>query len=196
MRMLFNAFSVALTVYSLLCFVRIMLTWFGGSVSYSPLARVLSQACDPYLDLFRGIPFLRVGYLDFSPLVALAALSALSSVCGSIAATGALSAGTILALALRMCWSVVSSILSFLILMLAVRLVADLIAPNSTFQLWATLDRLLWTPVSAILRAVSPRRSLSRRAGLGIALGVLILLNYSLGWVMRGIAALLSQLPF
>ena len=65
--------AAAISIYALLCVVRIILTWIPGG-SYTGFGRFLSALCDPYLNLFRR-GWLRLGTIDFSPLVALAVLT-------------------------------------------------------------------------------------------------------------------------
>ena len=46
--------SAFLSLYSLLCLLRIIITWIPN-YSYSKPADILAQICDPYMNLFRGI---------------------------------------------------------------------------------------------------------------------------------------------
>ena len=72
---LFQLLASVISFYTMVCFVRILLTWIP-SAQYSKFGRILASICDPYLNLFRGLRFLRVGMFDLSPAVALCLLIA------------------------------------------------------------------------------------------------------------------------
>ncbi|HRY80357.1 MAG TPA: YggT family protein, partial [Spirochaetia bacterium] len=97
--------AAAASLYMLLLMARIILTWFPSAVEGRPL-HLLSSVTDPYLDLFRGIPWLSTGSMDFSPLAALAVLSVLTQILSTAAAYGRISLGIVLALVLRAGWSI------------------------------------------------------------------------------------------
>ncbi|MDP8244694.1 MAG: YggT family protein [Candidatus Hinthialibacter antarcticus] len=63
-------------IYQIMIIVRIIMTWMQVS-PYNPIARFLSQFCDPLLDAARNaFPFLAQGGIDFSPIVVLFLLGA------------------------------------------------------------------------------------------------------------------------
>ena len=78
---LFQAAAGAVSLYTTLCIIRIIITWFP-QINYSAFGRFLGALCDPYLNLFGRIP-LRLGAFDFTPMLAIGALSVLSSVLGT-----------------------------------------------------------------------------------------------------------------
>ncbi len=72
--------SVLFTVYIVLIFIRVLMSWFR-SIPYNPvLRRVLdfvTETTDPYLNLFRRfVPMVRIGpgAIDLSPIVAVIVL--------------------------------------------------------------------------------------------------------------------------
>ena len=81
---IFSLLAGLISIYTMLCFIRIILTWFP-SMTYNKFTLFLSRICDPYLNIFRRIQFLRLGYVDFSPAVAVALLVAVSSLVSNIA---------------------------------------------------------------------------------------------------------------
>lgn len=67
-----------LVFYSLLLFVRVLLTWFPSVPWDNPVLAALSAVTDPYLNVFRGlIP--PVGGIDLSAILAFLALNVMSS---------------------------------------------------------------------------------------------------------------------
>ncbi|WP_320676796.1 YggT family protein [Prochlorococcus sp. MIT 1300] len=71
-------FYSTISIYLLLLFVRVLLSWFPNLDWSNPLLSNLSSITDPYLNAFRGlIPPL--GGLDLSPLLAFLALQLMQS---------------------------------------------------------------------------------------------------------------------
>ena len=78
-RAIFSSLATVVSIYSSLCLVRIFLTWIPQA-NYSKFGQFMSAICDPYLNIFSRVRFLRIGMIDFSPILAFALLSALASV--------------------------------------------------------------------------------------------------------------------
>ncbi|MCL2602318.1 MAG: YggT family protein [Treponema sp.] len=137
--------SSVVSIYMMIVFARIMLSWFswmrGGTLQV-----FLSRVTDPYLNWFRRFP-LRVGFLDLSPVVALAVLSLVNGILSTIAVHQSFSIGILLALVLQMAWGAVSFLLLFLIIVFALRLVATLARLNAYNPLWRIVDAI-FQPVS------------------------------------------------
>ena len=87
--------SGVLGIYSFVIFIRIIFSWAvmfvqrnrnynfnagyeqqDGPTFVETVDSILGKICDPYLNLFRGLRFLRVGMFDLSPAVALCLLIA------------------------------------------------------------------------------------------------------------------------
>lgn len=141
---IFSLAASVIQVYSVLCFVRIVLTWIPGA-SYTAAGRFLSAICDPFLNIFRGIRWMQLGGLDFSPAVAIGLLYAVRSILLGIMRTGRLYIGGILATIIGMLWSIVSSLITFLLILLAIRLIAILCQKRGgyTSSFWAQMDYVL-----------------------------------------------------
>lgn len=68
--LLAQTLSTFVSIYLVLMFIRILLSWFPNVNWYDPPFSILSQLTDPYLNLFRSfIPPL--GGIDFSPIIAI-----------------------------------------------------------------------------------------------------------------------------
>ncbi|KST67769.1 YggT family protein [Mastigocoleus testarum] len=84
MNLLFTTLSTFISLYSLLLFIRILLTWFPNVDWYNQPFAALSQVTDPYLNVFRSfIPPL--GGIDLSPILAIFVLQILGNVLGTLA---------------------------------------------------------------------------------------------------------------
>ena len=100
--------AVAISIYTLLIWIRVMLTWVqipGPYFQNSPLLRVHSALVDPYLDMFRHIRWARRGRIDFSPVVALMVLSILQSIFSLFGAYGRVTPPMVAALVIQACWN-------------------------------------------------------------------------------------------
>lgn len=84
MNLLFSTLSTFISLYSLLLFIRILLTWFPNVDWYNQPFAALGQVTDPYLNVFRSfIPPL--GGIDFSPILAIFLLQILGNLVNSLA---------------------------------------------------------------------------------------------------------------
>ena len=137
--------STIVSFYTLILFVRVILTWVP-SLEYSKFGRILASICDPYLNLFKKIRFLRVGTLDFTPMVAMGVLVLVSSILQSIIRTQRVSVGIILATIVSLCWSIIHTIFVVLIIVLLVRLIVSIFNKDSS-PIWNQIDRIV-SPVA------------------------------------------------
>ena len=121
--------SSLLSFYSLLLFIRILLTWFHNPALARP-KEILGYVVDPYLDKFRGIEWLRFGMLDFSPVLAFILLGLAINITSHLAIGQAVTLGMILAYLIRDIWGFAAFFMNILIIMLIVFLVANLMGRN------------------------------------------------------------------
>lgn len=136
--------SALITVYTVLCFINILLSWFPGA-KFTGFGRFLSGICDPYMDLFSRIPFLRIGNIDFSPIISLGLLSLASTILSRIQATGRIFIGGILASILGSLWSITSSLLSILFILVLIRWIFLLFSKGKTSydSGWYQIDMMI-----------------------------------------------------
>ena len=192
---LFRALAAAVSIYSLLCVIRIILTWIPG-LSYSPFGRFLSSVCDPFLNLFSGIRWLRFGAIDFSPIVALAILSMASFVLENLSRGGQISFALILALIIQMAWSVVAAIIFFLIIVVAIRLIVAWMGGDKKSSIWYQIDSSLSPFVYSITKLFSGGKPVAYKNALVLALIVLIILHFGGGKVVQGLVNMCQLIPF
>lgn len=77
--LLVNTIQTFLSIYLVLIFIRILLSWFPNVNWYDPPFSILSQLTDPYLNVFRSI-IPPIGGMDFSPLLAIILLNVVQGV--------------------------------------------------------------------------------------------------------------------
>jgi len=144
MKTLLSLLSAVIIIYTILCLISIFMTWFPGA-KFTKFGKFVSSMTDPYLRLFSRRGWLRFGNIDFSPIVALALLSVISSILGNITVTGRIYFGGILAIILNMLWSVVSSLISIILLLIIIRWIVLLVNKGqvSVNSGWYQVDLML-----------------------------------------------------
>ncbi len=185
--------GAAISIYMVIILIRIVMTWFPGAV-YGRTFEILQRITDPYLNLFRGARFLRIGYVDFSPLAAIILLSVLNNIVTTIGYTGAVSLGFVLATAVSAIASAISFFLTLFLILTAIRLLGTFIRSDSFGQFWMTLDRLLEPMSYRLSRSIIRDRELSYRMALTtMGVSILIVLFFAkvlLGYLIPALAAL------
>lgn len=187
--------STLISIYMFIIFVRIILTWVQGP-SYGRAMYYLTRITDPYLNMFRGLRFLQIGHVDFSPVLAIILLSVVRQIADRIARSGEVSLGVILAFTLSIIASAVFFFLTLLVIITAVRLLGIWFGANSTGRFWITLDRILQPMTFRLLERFGRSESLTYPQALAVfAAGLVIVLI--LGRFLVGyLVVLLSQIPF
>lgn len=191
---IFSLISWVISIYMFVCLIRIILTWFPGARD-TKFAGYLKMICDPYLNLFRKIKFLQIANLDFSPVLALGVLALVSNMLNSIAANGAFRVGALTASLLQLVWSIASSIITFMNIIIALRLIVNALHKDYSSGIWSQLDRIIY-PVQKRVLALFKGKTFSYKAQLGITLGACILVQIVGSWLIGLLALLLTKLPF
>ena len=163
--------SFAVNAYLILCVVRIFLTWVPG-LTRNPATAIVVGLTDPFLNLFRGIKFLRSGTMDFSPLAAFAVLTALSRGL-AMAGAGRLTLGSGLMIIVEVIVSPISFLLAFFALLFLARLLAYLLKWNSLHPVWRAIDALINPLLFRLKRFFFRNRIVHYQFGLIIGLLVL-----------------------
>jgi YggT family protein len=141
MRFIFSLLASAAGLYSLLIFIRIIIAWFGNSVSGKPV-ELLTRVTDPYLDWWRRTLNLRLGALDLSPIAAIVGLSLVQNILTNLSRYGRITLGYILSVVLLSVWSAASFILGFCLVILILRTIAYLSNRNIYSPFWNVIDTI------------------------------------------------------
>lgn len=188
LKILINTAAGAVSLYSTLCFFRIILTWFP-SLNYSAIGKFLSSICDPYLNLFSRLP-LRIGMFDFTAMIAIGILYVISSILGNISASGYISLSMILANLLSIVWSIASSIATVIMIIFIVRYLVSIFSrtSNQYDSPWQRFDDAIRNMVFKICNFFTGGRSISYKTALLIdsiaILAILILSSFLYRWLM------------
>ena len=187
--------NIIVSVYMMIIFVRIILTWFSWQRE-SSLVRVLSKITDPYLNWFRRFSFLRAGHIDFSPIVALAVLSLVNRVLAAISGYGKITVGMVLALILQLAWGIVSFIIGFSIVILILRFILQYAVKNGENPFWHIIRNLSQTILYRITRLFVRKRIVNFKTGMIISILSLVVIYFLLRYLVLWASAALAGLPF
>lgn len=191
---LFRTLSTLTSIYYLLCLIRLFLTWIPGLL-YSPFARFLAKICDPFLNLFSKIRWLRFGSIDLSPIVALSVLSLAVSIFLSLGHGGHFTLGSFLYQIVLTVWSIVAAIILFFIIIVAARLIVALVGGDKNSSLWYQIDSSLSPLVYAITKPFSGGKPVAYRNALAFVLVLLIVLRFGGGIAINWILDMCRRMP-
>jgi YggT family protein len=194
MAQLLNVLSIILNIYMLIIFIRIILTWFPG-FGNSGVINFLSGITDPYLNWFRRFSFLRLGFLDLSPIAALGVLALVNRILGMLATYGRISVGIVLVMALQVLWGVISFILGFLILVLILRLIAFLFRQSGANPFWNVIDTFSQPVLYRINRLFFRNRIVKHITSLLVSIISLAIIYMAFRFLFALISMLLLRLP-
>lgn len=186
-----KAITGILAAYSFIIFIRIMLGW----IPIPQLDKVkdfLSILVDPYLNLFRGITWLRWGMLDLSPVLGLILLSILTNITGSLANAETITAIDIVLLLISHVWNFVSFMINAVIILLIVRLVVSLIN-GGTAHSWGNLDSIIYNLMARIVGFFT-HKSVSFHVGLLITIAFFLVCRIGIAFLLNLLARLLTSL--
>ena len=188
----FSILGTTTSIYMLLCIVRIFMSWFPAAAMGRP-AEILERVTEPYLSLWSRIPFLKTGGVDFSPIAALAALSGVSRLF-AVASYGSLTFGVALALIVEIVWAPIGFLLSFFVVLIALRVIAYLAKWNSLHPVWRAIDAMINPVLFRIKRLVYKDRIVNYMQGLATGAIVLLAARVILGFFFQFVIKFLIKL--
>lgn len=191
---IFSTCSTLITAYSFACLLRIFMSWMP-QFEYSAPGRFIASLCDPYLNWFRRFSFTRVGAVDFSPIIALGVLSVASMSFSTLAVTGTITVGIILAGLVSVIWSFFSFFLNIMVLFLAVRLIYDIFNRYGYSQFWTMLDRFLNPAISYVTGLFGRGHTMNYRLSLILTFAVALAVRVGLGYGTALLVSFLMRLP-
>ena len=141
MNTLFGFLAALAGVYSILIFIRIIISWFGSFDQNKPV-EILYRVTDPYLNWWRKNLPIRIGVIDFSVVAAIVFLAVIQRILISISASGGITLGSVLAIVLLSVWNIVSFILGFCLVIIILRLIAYLTNRDIYSPFWQVVDSI------------------------------------------------------
>jgi len=194
MQIIFGFLAAVTGIYSLLIFLRIILSWFR-SIAYGKPVEILEKITDPYIDFWRRIFTFRIGFLDFSVVAAILSLSLLQGIFTMLASSQRIYLGQILASILVSVWSLISFIAVFCIVVIILRAVAYFTRRSMYGPFWSIVDSI-YQPLSyRINRILFKNRIINFVNAMMISLIVLAVIVIGGRFCVNLLANLLYRLP-
>ncbi len=184
----------ALSIYMVLLFIRILLTWFSGPPG-GKAVYYLHRVTEPYLGFFRRFSFLRAGRIDFSPIAALIVLVIVLNIVNMLAAYGRITLGIVLALIVSAVGSAVTFIIGFFLVLTVIRLVAAAFGASSIHPFWQTIDVVINPVLAFIQRNILRGRQVSYRVGLGISAATILVVFLLARFIIAQLINLMQMIP-
>ena len=195
LQMIMRFVSTLISIYMLIIFVRIVLSWFSGGY-YGRVMDWLRAITDPYLNIFRGSRWTQIGRMDFSPVVAIIALGILSNLASRIAFAGTITFGIVVAMTLQALASAISFFIILFLVLAGIRLISTFFNVDMTGRFWYALDEILRPLTARLTDRIARGREMSYKQELMIfgviLIAVLILGNLGVDLLSGG----LRRLPF
>ena len=189
-----GALGFIINIYMMIVFIRIILTWFSW-VGSGGFQDILGRITDPYLNWFRRFTFLKVGFLDLTPIAALGVLSLFSRLFSTIAHYGTITIGIIITIVLQVLWGAVSFFLGFLIIILVLRLIAYFSRQNLSNPFWRVIDTISRPILYRINRILFRDRIVNFRNGVILSIAVMGILYLLLRITVSLLSAILVKSP-
>ena len=193
-RLIMGLLATLAGLYSLLIVIRIILTWFSNA-HYGRPVRILATITDPYLNWWRQRLNLRAGTLDLSPIVAMAALSIVQTICSTMASQGRISLGIIFAVCLSALWSAVSFMLGFCFIILILRFIAYMCNSDMYSTFWRIIDSISRPLMYHINRMIFGKRLVRFTTGILASIAALTAVWIGGGLLVHLLSRLLLRLP-
>lgn len=184
-----------LRLYSLLIWIRIIMSWFVRSYREGSFSSFLAHIVDPYINAFRRRE-MTIGALDFSPIIAIGIVSVLESIFAFFGSNGYLTFAWIAAISIQAFWSYGLSIyLSLLIILMIFRTIGSFssnpMMTSSYMRVTSGADSF-----AAMIKSFFGGRYVSERTVsiIGLILSIMMYFGgkYLFGYLMR----LALRIPF
>ena len=117
-----NGVRLLFSIYIILIFIRILFVWLRPNM-FNPIVRFVYKLTDPYLKLFAGLRFVRIGSLDLSPIFAFYVLYLLQELCYNLILRGHITPELFFVLAISYFFRFVYFILFIFMITVALRFI-------------------------------------------------------------------------
>ena len=194
MQGIFGILAAVVGFYSLLIFIRIIISWFAGSVNGRPV-EILSGITDPYLEWWRQNVRIRIVFFDFSAIAAIAFLSLVQRFLYILSGFEKITLGKILAMVLLSVWSVVSFFIGFCLIIIIIRLIGYMTNCNIYSNFWRVIDSISQALLYRINRMIFGRRIIGYFRGIITSLLLLAAIWIGGRYAVSYLAKLLLEMP-
>lgn len=168
---------VLFAIYITLVFVRVLFAWLRPNM-FNPIVQFVYSTTDPYLKLFAGIKFLRIGNMDFTPILALFLLYLLMILLSDVIKWGYISAEHIVILIIKLLFKFVYFIIFIFIIAVGLRFIFEVIG----MRVNNVVVSIIYSISEPVVRPFRNLFKIKERKGFDfhvlISLVILVLLRY------------------
>jgi len=187
-----NIVRLVFSIYIILIFIRVLFAWIRPNM-FNPLVKFVYSVTDPYLRIFANLKFLRIGYFDFSPIVAFYLLYLLQELTYRVLLTGYFSLNILISLIIVLLFRFVYFILFIFIAAVGLRLIFDIIKIRKSNMFITAIYTMAEPAVRPFRRLLKMDRGYGFDVSVLISLAVLILTRYLLLPKLLGVITLLLR---
>ncbi|WNY66918.1 YggT family protein [Borreliella lusitaniae] len=192
MVVLIETLIVCLQIYRILILIRIILSWLVSSgINTNAFFQFIHIITEPFLSLFRKIPFFRFGVFDFSPIAALITLTIFER----MLLFGNYKLSTFIILFIVEIWGIFRSIFIAIVFFLLLRLLLLLLNLFQGSNFFKTVDSFL-LPLSTRISGVITDKHMSYTLCLIVSSALMIAFIIIIEQVVFAIRVLGTYLPF
>jgi YggT family protein len=194
-RVTMQILGFALSMYSFIIFVRIILTWFQAE-DFGQISYWLGRITDPYINWFRRFDFLRISRIDLSVIAALVTLWIARGIAYQIAAIGRITLGMIMAIVLGAVASAFFFFVTFFLILAIVRFLGEVFGANTATRFWIVLDQILEPIIHRVVTPIVRGRPLNYQNALLVFGGACFLVSLVGRFLVGVLIIWLRGLPF
>ncbi len=185
-----NIVRLVFSIYIMLIFIRVIFAWLKPNM-FNPIVRFVYGLTDPYLRLFARVRFLRVGMLDFTPLLAFYILYLMMELSYNMLIRGYISPELLISLIVVLLFRFIYFILFIFLIAVGLRLILEIIGFR-TNNLFSTIVYSLSEPA---VRPLQHYLRLPNSSGFDfnvvVSLAIIILLRF---FLLPRLLALITKL--
>jgi len=194
MRFIFGILALITGIYSLIIFVRIILSWFGDMVS-GRFVEILNAITDPYLNWWRERLHLTFAGFDFSVIPAIVVLSFAQNIFKILSISEGITLGFLLAQILLTIWSIFSFIIVFFIIVIVIRAIGYLNNSDVYSPFWGFIDSITQPILYRVNRIFTGDKVGSILREIILSLIFLVILLVGGNFLVSFLANLIYKLP-
>lgn len=164
------------SIYIILIIVRVFFAWIRPNM-FNPIVRFVYTLTDPYLKIFAGFRFLRIGYIDLSPILALFFLYFMSELSYNVILRGYFSIEMFARLAIILFFRFFYFIIFIFIIAVGLRFILEIVGVR-TNNMFASIVYSISEPAVRPIRRLLRMSTESFDISSAVSLAILILMRY------------------
>lgn len=172
-----NIVRLLFSIYIILIFIRVLFAWLRPNM-FNPIVRFVYTLTNPYLRLFAGLKFLRIGVFDLTPILAFYFLYLLQELVYRVILMGYFSLEILLSLCVLLLFRFVYFILIIFLIVLALRLIFELARIRGNNPVIAAVYSLSEPAIRPVRRMLRLNTTVGFDISLFISLICVVLLRF------------------